>query len=178
MAIEVGVSYAPPRTMRLGIALLLTAMATSGCQQHIGDACGSSSDCSVTGERQCDRAQPGGYCTVFSCDPDTCPEGSCTEWRFFPSRTAETWCMQGCADDGICRAEYSCVLPENINMDGEWQANVPVDERIARVIDLDPTRARGKICVALSTEPPPESVRNATSETPVLTPDGGVVEGL
>lgn len=85
--------------------------------------------------------------------------------------------MQSCSDDGICRAEYSCVFPANIDMDGEWQANVPIDERIARIIDLDPAHARGKICVALSAEPPPESVRNA-SETPALIPDGGVVEGL
>jgi len=152
------------QTMRLGIALLLTATAVMGCQDHIGDACSGSADCSVTGERQCDLAQPGGYCTVFSCDPDTCPEGSCVEWRFIPTRTAETWCMQGCSDDGICRGGYFCVLPANINMEGEWQAEVPVDERLARVIDLDEVKASGKICVALTQPPPPESERNAVDD--------------
>jgi hypothetical protein len=163
--------------MRLGIALLLATVAITGCQQHIGDACSGSADCSVTGERQCDLAQPGGYCTVFSCDPDTCPEGACIEWRFSPSRTAETWCMQSCSRDSSCRRDYSCVLPANINMGGEWQADVPADERIARVIDLNETRATGKICVALSSPPPDESIRNADEEaTPA--PHGGVDAGL
>ncbi len=161
--------------MRLAITLLLAGVTAAGCQQYIGDSCGGSADCSVTGERQCDLAQPGGYCTVFSCDPDTCPEGSCVEWRFIPSRTAETWCMKGCDGDGRCRAEYSCVLPENINQEGEWQAEVPVDERVARVIDLDQVRATGKICVALTSEPPPESVRNGNEPLPER--DAGVESG-
>ena len=163
--------------MRLGLALLLTLITASGCQQNIGDACSSSSDCSVTGERQCDRAQPGGYCTVFSCDPDTCPQGACVEWRFFPSRTAETWCMQTCAGDGNCRAEYSCVFPANIDMEGEWQAEVPADERIARIIDLDQTSASAKICTALAGGRLPESERNGT-ETLAPVSDGGVGEGF
>jgi hypothetical protein len=160
------------QTMRLRIALLLTAVAVTGCQQHIGDACSGSADCSVTGERQCDLAQPGGYCTVFSCDPDTCPEGSCVEWRYIPSRTAETWCMQGCASDGICRGGYWCVLPANIDMQGVWQPEVPSDERLARVIDLDEVKAAGKICVALTEEPPSESVRNGEDQEQLANEDG------
>ena len=81
--------------------------------------------------------------------------------------------MQGCSDDGICRGEYSCVLPANINMDGEWQADVPPDERIARVIDLDQVKASGKICVALTQEPPSESARNSAQDSSSLI-DGGV----
>ena len=159
--------------MRLAITLLLAGAAAAGCQQHIGDSCGGSTDCSVTGERQCDLAQPGGYCTVFSCDPDTCPEGSCVEWRFNPSRTAETWCMKGCDGDGRCRSEYWCVLPENINLEGEWQAEIPPDERVARVVDLDSVRASGKICVALTTVPPDESFRNSEQE-PLPERDAGI----
>ena len=83
--------------------------------------------------------------------------------------------MQGCSGDNICRAEYSCVLPANINQDGEWQADVPPDERIARVIDLDQTRAAGKICVALTGNTPPESDRNAQTEASLVF-DGGVFD--
>jgi hypothetical protein len=148
------------QTMRVEIALLLAAVAVTGCENNIGDGCGNSSDCSVTGERQCDLAQPGGYCTVFSCDPDTCPEGACIEWRFIPSRTAETWCMQTCGGDGDCRREYSCVLPSNLNAEGEWQPEVPIDERIARTTDLAENLATAKICTALSATPPSEQTRN------------------
>ena len=141
--------------MRLAIVLLLAGVVTAGCRQRIGDACGSSADCSVTGERQCDLAQPGGYCTVFSCDPDTCPEGACVEWRFIPSRTAETWCMKTCDNDGNCRAEYSCVLPSDITQGGGFDPNQPQTEQVARIIDLEGNRASAKICVAL--EPVAES---------------------
>ena len=165
------------QTMRLGIALLLAAVAITGCAQNIGDSCSGSSDCSQTGERQCDLAQPGGYCTVFSCDPDTCPEGACVEWRFIPSRTAETWCMQTCGGDGNCRNDYYCVLPSNINMAGEWEAEVPTDERVARIIDLSENLTTSKICTALS-QPPEESEaeRNGTLQT--VAQDGGVNPSL
>lgn len=133
--------------------LLAGAAALAGCQQNIGDSCGSSSDCSPTGDRQCDLAQPGGYCTVFACDPDTCPQGACVEWRFVPNRTAETWCMKTCDADGDCRREYSCVFPEQIDMDGEFRIEVPPDERIARIIDLNEELVSSKICVALSSQP-------------------------
>lgn len=176
MAIASCVPYAPPLTMRLATILLLAGMAIIGCRQNIGDACGGSADCSVTGERQCDLAQPGGYCTVFSCDPDTCPQGACVEWRFVPSRTAETWCMKTCDADSWCRREYWCVFPSEINVAGEWEADLPFDERAARIIDLNENKASAKICTALSAVPPDESVRNA--EPPVASEyegfDGGI----
>ena len=141
---------------RVTILLLvgLSGLAGAGCQKHIGDSCAGSTDCSVTGERQCDLAQPGGYCTVFSCDPDTCPEGACVEWRFIPSRTAETWCMKTCDNTGNCgRLEYSCVFPNQITTTGELNLELPAEERVARIIDLDAFKAEAKICVALSSDP-------------------------
>jgi hypothetical protein len=144
--------------MRRATILLLASLAVAGCKDHIGDSCGNSTDCSVTGERQCDQAQPGGYCTVFSCDPDTCPEGACVEWRFLPSRTAETWCMKTCDDTGNCRVEYSCVFPDQITMSGGFAPEVPVDERVARIIDLESDKAEAKICVALSPGSNPDAL--------------------
>ena len=168
MAIKGSVPYAPALTMGRATILLLAGLAVAGCKEHIGDSCANSTDCSVTGERQCDLAQPGGYCTVFSCDPDTCPEGACIEWRFIPSRTAETWCMKTCGGNGDCRFEYSCVLPSDITMTGGYDPNLPADERVARVIDLDSTRAASKICVALT----PGSDRPDALTQPGL--DGGL----
>lgn len=164
------------QTMRLGMALLLAAVTVTGCAQNIGDSCSGSSDCSQTGERQCDLAQPGGYCTVFSCDPDTCPQGACVEWRFIPSRTAETWCMQTCGGDGNCRSDYWCVLPSKINMEGVWEEEVPTEGRIARIIDLSENLTTSKICTALSQPPPSESVRN--SESDMTAASNGVDAGL
>lgn len=135
---------------------LLACIVLLGCKQHIGDSCGSSTDCSVTGERQCDLSQPGGYCTIFSCDPDTCPEGACVEWRFIPSRTAQTWCMKTCDFDGDCRAEYACVLPEDITQSGGVDEDLPLDERVARIIDLNTYKAIAKICAAVVRDEFPE----------------------
>jgi hypothetical protein len=72
------------------------------------------------------------------------------EWRFIPSRTAETWCMKTCNNDGNCRSEYSCVLPAEINMNGEFEPNLPEDERVARIIDLEGAKTQSQICVALT----------------------------
>ena len=142
--------------MRLATILLLGSLALvalNGCKNHIGDGCGNSTDCSVTGERQCDLSQPGGYCTIFSCDPDTCPEGACVEWRFIPSRTAETWCMKTCGNTGDCgRREYSCVFPTNITQSGSFDPDLDADDRVARIIDLNAALAEAKICVALVPE--------------------------
>ncbi len=128
---------------------------------HIGDGCGNSTDCSVTGERQCDLSQPGGYCTIFACDPDTCPEGACVEWRFIPSRTAETWCMKTCGSNANCgRSEYSCAFPSGITRDGKYDPSLPLDERVARIVDLNRTRAESKICVALDPGVNPEALES------------------
>jgi hypothetical protein len=176
LAIASGVSYAPPLLMRIVIVSLLAAAVLPACRMNIGDACGNSSDCSITGDRQCDLAQPGGYCTVFSCDPDTCPQGACVEWRFVPSRTAETWCMKTCDNDGNCRNEYFCVFPDEINMQGEWEADLEPDERVARIVDLNESLTTSKICTALSSVPPPESEREGTQPASQfdLGPDGGI----
>ena len=135
---------------------LLAVLSLNGCRGHVGDACGSSVDCSPTGELQCDLSQPGGYCTVFACDADTCPEGACVEWRFIPSRTAEPWCMKTCDPTTSCnRGGYRCVSPENITQSGGFsETALPEEERVARIIDLDLFRAEAQICVAVTEDAP------------------------
>jgi len=146
--------------------LALLGFVVGGCQPGIGDSCGSSTDCSPTGERQCDLAQPGGYCTVVGCNADLCPDGAiCVEWRFIPSRTAETWCMKPCGSDGDCRTAYLCALPSQITAEGtRSEAELPEEQRIARTIDLEDNKASAMICAAL-VDMPALSVRDAGVES-------------
>jgi hypothetical protein len=49
-----------------------------------------------------------------------------------------------------------------------------LEERLARVIDFEERKATGKICVALSEPPPPESLRDDEQEASVLDVDAGL----
>ncbi len=61
---------------------LATLLVFAGCGHQIGDACSTNVDCSPLGDRFCDTAPPGGYCTIENCDTTTCPsEAVCI--RFF-----------------------------------------------------------------------------------------------
>ena len=100
----------------------LTAAFVTGCTPSIGDKCSQSTDCSLQGDRLCDTAQPGGYCTIFGCGSNSCPDYAacvlfhasvqgCTYDDRTISRTGRTFCMAGCKVDGDCRAGYVCVDP-------------------------------------------------------------------
>ncbi|HET6415071.1 MAG TPA: hypothetical protein VFG22_02155 [Polyangiales bacterium] len=56
-------------------------------------------------------------------------------------------------------------------MTGGFDANVPQDERIARIIDLSANQAEAKICVALAPGVNPDETTGAPPE-PEL--DGGL----
>lgn len=128
------------RAQLIATALALVALAF-GCKPKIGDSCTSSSDCSVQADRLCDTTQPGGYCTLFNCEPGTCPEDESLCVAFHdtlcddPLRTPRfqrTFCMARCKDDSDCRAEYACV------------------EMGDAVIDIDPPSR--KVCVVRAGE--------------------------
>jgi len=97
----------------------LFALAVSGCQPQIGDKCVLNTDCSVSGTRQCDTSMPGGYCTIFNCGPNSCPDQTacylfnaevqgCPYSDRSPSRTAHSFCMKDCQQNSDCRAGYEC----------------------------------------------------------------------
>jgi hypothetical protein len=102
------------------------AMASlAGCTPAIGDKCTLSTDCSIQGTRVCDTSQPNGYCTVFSCTANSCPDNSaCVEFGASvpgcpyddyraPSRVGRSICMRTCAADSDCRRSegYRCPDP-------------------------------------------------------------------
>lgn len=118
------------------LVLLLALVASAcvaGCAPTIGDGCGSATNCSVNGDRQCDLTQPGGACIVFDCQADGCPDNAvCVRFNPDSPRHAIVACMRRCDSDANCRGGYQCVSAEELGN--------------AAVIDLDPPG--GLFCVA------------------------------
>lgn len=101
--------------------LLLALLLTLGCSPEIGDECATSTDCSQSGDRLCDITQPGGYCTMFNCEPGDCPdEASCVIFGVAPSTLPgcedphgvtpyqRSFCLKTCDNDDDCRSGYEC----------------------------------------------------------------------
>lgn len=136
----------------------LTAIAV-GCKPKIGDACSSSSDCSAQADRLCDTTQPGGYCTLFNCEPGNCPEDESVCVAFSdticddPLRTPRfqrTFCMAPCDDDGDCRSEYRCIDMGSAVIDAN-----PKTRKVCAVPPRAPSEQDGGapgVC-----EPPPDA---------------------
>jgi len=135
-----------PWPARLASMLVCSALLSLvGCKPKIGNKCANSVDCSQLGDRLCDTTQPGGYCTIFSCEPDTCPDSICVGFNtdidpacgalddVRPPRFERTFCMKPCDDDSDCRAAegYVCALPS---------------ERSAAIVDLE-TPLDQKVCM-------------------------------
>ena len=95
-----------PAMTRLLAAASLCALFLA-CQAEVGDSCNDNVDCSPDGDRICDLSQPGGYCTIPDCEPDSCPgEAVCV--RFWDGAHTRAWCMRECNSDGDCRSKYYC----------------------------------------------------------------------
>jgi hypothetical protein len=122
----------PGLTEKLLLCFALAAVG-AGCKPQVGDDCKVSRDCSAAGDRLCDITAPGGYCTVFNCEPNSCPDGeslcvqfgavlspACPELTLpSPSPYARTFCMATCDDDGDCRSGYTC---EDLSNTNPWGA--------------------------------------------------------
>jgi uncharacterized membrane protein YgcG len=134
--------------------LLLLAPLLVGCQPDIGDECSTALDCSTIGDRLCDSSQPDGYCTIFNCEPDTCPdEAACVAFNqeLDPAcgyvddgrygRFARTFCMYVCEDDDDCRSGYQCVRPSDRRasvVDKDTDTDDPQSTRVCLVIGSTP----------------------------------------
>jgi hypothetical protein len=118
------------REMRTALAFVLLALALGlcGCTPGIGSSCVQSTDCSPTGQLLCDTSQPGGYCTVFNCQPDRCPNNAACvitniaplgcpyDDRHSPSRFSRVLCLETCNQDSDCRQYYACVVPSDYGL--------------------------------------------------------------
>jgi hypothetical protein len=97
--------------LSVGLVALCASVA-SGCKPQVGDSCKLSTDCSVTGDRLCDTSQPDGYCTIFNCEPDTCPGSSvCVSFHPKSERFERRFCLATCGQPSDCRSGYVCIEP-------------------------------------------------------------------
>ncbi|MDP9036700.1 MAG: hypothetical protein M3O50_18015 [Myxococcota bacterium] len=155
------------KLIRLVVALaaLAAEAGAMGCSPRIGDKCTNSTDCSVRGDRVCDTSQPNGYCTLFNCTSNSCPNNAaCVEFNASvpgcpyndyrsPSRTGRTFCMASCGSDSDCRQSdgYMCLDPSS----APWNAVILDSNSSARVclvsprsMSLAPAAADAAVCAA------------------------------
>ena len=108
------------RLRRLGLlAPLGFGLALGACAPKLGDGCKQGIDCDVRNQRICDRAQPGGYCTIPNCKPGDCgDDGVCVRFRTDEPRLSVTYCMLKCSDGSDCdRDAYVCRSAQRLNDD-------------------------------------------------------------
>src|SRR5688572_18303053 len=133
---------------KLLIALFFASLGAAGaCAPRLGDGCSASNDCSVNGDRYCDRSQPGGYCTIVDCAPGSCgDEGWCVRFNPDEQRLSRDFCMAKCSDTGDCdRDRYVCRSAAQLN--GDPDPDNPDSERKERVAEVLDDKKGGKFCV-------------------------------
>lgn len=157
-----------PIRRRAGLLQRLAAvLAMSGgvaCSPEIGDACVVSTDCSSTGDRLCDTTQPNGYCTVFNCEPGSCPddEAICVGFKSSTASTCQDpqqhsrfqrlFCMATCQNDTDCRRGYRCI-----------DLSEPDNDHNAVIIETK--KVKGKVCaVPASSDEANESLETGVCE--------------
>lgn len=119
--------------LALSLCLALAVSLGSGCSKTIGDECKTNVECSPQGDRFCEIASPGGYCTVEGCDATSCPDDAVCV-RFFSLKRGDAACTTGLvaradcpapqvrtAADGCCRPGEAacCQLGERCLCDDE-----------------------------------------------------------
>ncbi|MGE0324293.1 MAG: hypothetical protein AB7K71_01225 [Polyangiaceae bacterium] len=144
---------------RVRIWSLVVALLGAACSPEIGDDCVVSTDCSSVGDRLCDTSQPGGYCTIFNCEPGTCPDDSvCVSFHNALSGTfceadndrfQRPFCMAPCEGNGDCRGGYECV---EVGKQGNPYGAVVIEDG----------RTTAKVCLAN------QSVAEPSSDSPAI----------
>jgi hypothetical protein len=152
--------------------LLALGLALAGCAPEIGDPCTTSTDCSQNSDRLCDISQPGGYCTIFNCEPAgsnpaaKCPdEAACVAFAAEASPVdgcanalgstpyTRSFCLKKCDNGDDCRSGYICVDVE--------AARNGAGSHYFSAVNID---GRSKVCVVAFSAPPAEAVDPDSSD--------------
>jgi hypothetical protein len=180
-----GSSFGAIRGFSAAAAAML-ALGAAACTPQIGNSCTLNTDCSIDNSRQCDNSQPNGYCTVFNCAPNTCPNNAvCVELQAnvpgcpyddyaSPSRGARSMCLKPCNHSSDCRQSdgYSCVLVSSFRDAGVEAVildNSPQSESVCAVapdLGLSATGSLGDAAPVCPGGPVPEAGA-------IPTPDSG-----
>jgi uncharacterized membrane protein YgcG len=146
--------FAVRETLTIAVVALFATLTGVGCKPKIGDKCSLSTDCSSVGDRLCDTSQPGGYCTIFNCEPGRCPDEAvcvafhevadgtnvaCTDPERW-TRFERSFCMRTCGSPSDCRDGYTCAGGDALQTG--WSA---------QIAEADTSTA---VCVALPNPPP------------------------
>jgi hypothetical protein len=119
LALGSSIVYAAP-AMRHKLLIGATLWIASGCAPKLGDDCETTFECSANNTRFCDRSQPGGYCTILDCQPESCGgEGYCVRFNPQEPRISRDWCMAKCGDNGDCRDDYVCRRADELAVQAE-----------------------------------------------------------
>jgi hypothetical protein len=173
--------------MRSRLLLLMALASLAGCTPSIGDKCTLSTDCSIQGDRLCDTSEPGGYCTIFNCTGNLCPDQAacvlfhaavqgCAYNDRSQSRTGRTFCMAQCHSDSDCRGGYICADPRK----PPWNALIMDDDQTQLVCIVPPdvsgdAGAPSVVDAAVCHAPnePNASTVDAGSDADAAPPDAG-----
>ncbi|MBS2017182.1 MAG: hypothetical protein JST00_30135 [Deltaproteobacteria bacterium] len=195
------IASARPRVWALvRVAGLVASALLAGCRPEIGDKCILSTDCSTRGDRLCDTSQPGGYCTQFACQKDSCPdEAHCILFNAaipgcgfddragskYGSRVGRTFCAANCEKNEDCRSGYVCADPRLAPWNGVV-IDTNQNARTCLVADVDVVDAGAltstspaSVCTPPAKAPDPYDASapslpsDAGTVVPPLLPDGG-----
>ena len=155
-----------------------------GCQPNIGDPCKLHTDCSAQGTRICEPNLPGGYCTIFNCEPGKCPDDAvCVAYGVAPSskrecavqqiqRLERSFCMAKCSKQSDCRSGYECVDlyaynnpndPSPTDQPNPWNAAVLDTDRGTKICTV-PLSQAAKLATV-------QSLANSSAEVCLPPPD-------
>jgi hypothetical protein len=166
------------------LLLILAVLCSAACSQKIGDSCKTTADCTSGSDRLCDRTLPGGYCTIFNCEPGGCPdEAICIGYRSSLGSTPEcenhqqatrlerTFCMRKCSKDSDCREGYACMdFSSNDPLANPWSAEI-VDDQSSGVCSIPydgpaPVPHQSAVCQDDLTPGLPTSLDASSPSTP------------
>jgi hypothetical protein len=173
-----------------GVAALA---ALAGCSPKIGDSCTVSTDCSATGDRLCDITEPGGYCTIFNCEPDGCPDDAeCINFGTQLSAVQgcsasqdnspyqRSFCMASCKSDGDCRGGYNCVEPSvvfGVKSDTMRSNKICAVVPIASMVELNDAGTNNEVCLGSDAGPLSDTSSGGTTSSDAGGGAAGVSSG-